>query len=728
MNAMGRNAISSVIGLIAAVGMAHAQMTLVTDASTTPAQVVIVPFYDAESSYSTDIILTNHGTAATLWAVHFIDSELGDETLACCASNSQTAGVPYVVLDAGSAITLHASSDAYTVTANEGPGACMYPHFPSGGMPFIPWPTYDSWPLRGHVQFIPAADTSQVSSLQAGDCASLPDPGANGSAALTPPSGRLTAIATVSGRLGTAGISTYGINGFADTGTHFIEPGFPNPGLEGSEVNAALVNGSAYTFFDPIDAVSAALMTIQVSATLASANTHSSYLGITYPTKGYKARSSPTTEPFLERFKNDGESCIGVSVAVGASAPISSTCEQYLVTNLFELLPPGVSLDGRDLLYRFMESNRIEKPLTTIVAAPGSHNVQLDYAIDFAGGTQGVLYSTDVPLYGEPALPFVLTFQNPTPDLIFSTGPVSVLVNAIMPTVYVQLADSFGNVITSSTAPVTLALGTNAGGATLGGTKTVNAVAGVATFNGLTLDKYGMGYQLAASSEGAATSTSNAFSVQAKLTFTTQPTNAVAGQTMSADVTVQMLDANDNAVSGTPPITLTANPAGTLLGGTTSTNAVNGLATFSALTLYAAGNGFTLTATGPGLISATSMAFNLAPGPPDHLEFFSQPGTATVDFAMTPPVEVKVADANGNQTTNTGSVTLAFGTNPAGATLSGTKTINAVSGIATFGNLVIDKPGTGYTLSASTAGLTGVTSSAFNVVNDGIFANGFDGP
>jgi 23S rRNA pseudouridine955/2504/2580 synthase len=58
---------------------------------------------------------------------------------------------------------------------------------------------------------------------------------------------------------------------------------------------------------------------------------------------------------------------------------------------------------------------------------------------------------------------------------------------------------------------------------------------------------------------------------------------------------------------------------------------------------------------------------------------------------------------------------VAIGTNPAAGTLSGTKTVSSVSGVATFSTLSIDKAGTGYTLSATSGTLTGATSNAFNV-------------
>src|SRR4029077_18813299 len=50
-----------------------------------------------------------------------------------------------------------------------------------------------------------------------------------------------------------------------------------------------------------------------------------------------------------------------------------------------------------------------------------------------------------------------------------------------------------------------------------------------------------------------------------------------------------------------------------------------------------------------------------------------------------------------------------------GGTLSGSSTVVAAGGVATFSNLSIDKVGTGYTLTAASAPLTGATSSAFNI-------------
>src|SRR5438105_15773122 len=66
-------------------------------------------------------------------------------------------------------------------------------------------------------------------------------------------------------------------------------------------------------------------------------------------------------------------------------------------------------------------------------------------------------------------------------------------------------------------------------------------------------------------------------------------------------------------------------------------------------------------------------------------------------------------------TTGITSITVAFGTNPASGTLAGTKTVAAARGVATFSTLSLNLVGTGYTLTATATGLTGATSSAFNI-------------
>src|SRR5439155_782038 len=81
-----------------------------------------------------------------------------------------------------------------------------------------------------------------------------------------------------------------------------------------------------------------------------------------------------------------------------------------------------------------------------------------------------------------------------------------------------------------------------------------------------------------------------------------------------------------------------------------------------------------------------------------------------------PAVRVTARDGSGNTGTSyTGLITVAIGANPGGGTLSGTTSVNAVSGVATFSTLSINNAGNGYTLLASATGLTGTTSASFNI-------------
>jgi YVTN family beta-propeller protein len=97
-----------------------------------------------------------------------------------------------------------------------------------------------------------------------------------------------------------------------------------------------------------------------------------------------------------------------------------------------------------------------------------------------------------------------------------------------------------------------------------------------------------------------------------------------------------------------------------------------------------------------------------------EITFDAQPRYSGTRMVFAPVVAV-IRDALGSRVEGAASaVSLAIGANPGGAALSGTTTVNAVDGLARFDNLSIDRPGIGYTLVASTDGLTR-TTNAFNV-------------
>src|SRR2546430_10327286 len=121
---------------------------------------------------------------------------------------------------------------------------------------------------------------------------------------------------------------------------------------------------------------------------------------------------------------------------------------------------------------------------------------------------------------------------------------------------------------------------------------------------------------------------------------------------------------------------------------------------------------------GPELLGNRGIAMGPPGGGGTALRAFRvQPSGVTAGNIMTPAVQVQIQDTLGNVDTSfTASVTLAIGTNPVGGRLSGTTSVAPVNGVALFGDLALDKAGTGYTLTASAPGATGATSASFDVI------------
>ena len=101
---------------------------------------------------------------------------------------------------------------------------------------------------------------------------------------------------------------------------------------------------------------------------------------------------------------------------------------------------------------------------------------------------------------------------------------------------------------------------------------------------------------------------------------------------------------------------------------------------------------------------------------PARLVFSVPPSSVIAGAAIRPAVVVEVQDEHGKTVTSANTpIQVALGDNPGAAGLSGTVTLSAVNGVATFPDLSLDRPGTGYTLTANAPHLSGANSSRFNV-------------
>src|SRR6266699_1391668 len=104
------------------------------------------------------------------------------------------------------------------------------------------------------------------------------------------------------------------------------------------------------------------------------------------------------------------------------------------------------------------------------------------------------------------------------------------------------------------------------------------------------------------------------------------------------------------------------------------------------------------------------------PPSPHHLSFVGQPTASLADSTITPAITVEVRDSVDRRISGaTAAVTIGLGANAGTAMLSGSTTLNAVNGAATFNKLKVDQRGRGYTLVASSGSLTGGISVAFDV-------------
>jgi hypothetical protein len=329
------------------------------------------------------------------------------------------------------------------------------------------------------------------------------------------------------------------------------------------------------------------------------------------------------------------------------------------------------------------------------------------------------LVATAPELTGATSAAFAIVPAAPA-RLLFSVQPSDATAGAsITPSVQVRLLDAFDNQ-TLSTDSVTMALEANPGSGRLLGNTTRAASAGVASFSTLAVNKAASGYTLRASS-GALSATSAPFTITpggaAALVFLTQPPSGTAGVPLSPAVRVQVQDAFGNTASGRVTLALDSNPGGATLGGTLSADTVAGVASFSNLTLQKAAAGYTLRASMAGTPGSISRRFDIQAAAAVRIGFILQPAlSSALNTPLGPEPLLQAFDAFENVATSfNGPVSMALGNNPSGATLSGTLTVNAVSGLATFSNLRLDRVGTGYTLAATTPGLPETRSNPFNI-------------
>jgi hypothetical protein len=206
------------------------------------------------------------------------------------------------------------------------------------------------------------------------------------------------------------------------------------------------------------------------------------------------------------------------------------------------------------------------------------------------------------------------------------------------------------------------------------------------------------------------------YSESERLKIATQPTKGVAGSVVSPAIKVDVL--TDRGVLVTPgrptiQLSISSGPAGGVLSGSRSAQAIGGVATFSGLSFSKPGT-YVLVATDE-LLKAFTRKIVIAPLPPVALAFLRPPTDSIAGSAFAPSVTVQLLDQNGQPAlaTRASTVRLKIASGPARGRLFGSAAVTA-NGIATLKHLMMKVAGT-YTLTASDGTLKTTTSPPFMV-------------
>ena len=324
---------------------------------------------------------------------------------------------------------------------------------------------------------------------------------------------------------------------------------------------------------------------------------------------------------------------------------------------------PQVAIEGsggqyvcNDLSYLTLTLNPISAPNGSNLS--GCSGSELGGVVSFSGcstigagtytltATDGALTQTSSQFTVLPGLPTQLVFSPSTPGPALAGSPI--------PNVSVQAEDSYGNVVNVDSDTVTMSIKTGDPQSSFtSGTTAVGMSAGVATFTNLVVDSAGT-YNLVAT-DGSLSQASGAFTVgaaavsAARSTVNDSPATVTANGTSSSIVTVTLLDAYNNPVSG-KSVSLSDGAANSTISSPSGTSNSSGVVTFTVTDTTAESATYTATDTSDGVtIADTAVVTFTAGSVSKSMSTVNQsPSSVPADGATTSTITVTLEDANGN--------------------------------------------------------------------------------
>jgi len=284
-----------------------------------------------------------------------------------------------------------------------------------------------------------------------------------------------------------------------------------------------------------------------------------------------------------------------------------------------------------------------------------------------------------------------------------------------------KLLDTYGNPVNDTTVAAALRIGANSTNFVAGSTTSgASGNDGKVAFTNLTINQAATNYSIVFSTfvAGSPSNTTTNFAVipdltNSAITVTTQPSNSIAGSPVPGFPTVQVRDQFGNSVSATN-VFVSLNTNNFLLGSTTNfTLTTNGTASFTNLRIGPAWTNYTLrfVLQGHTNVATNSSRFTNSASNASKLVLTQQPSeTNQAGKVFTRQPVVRLQDAYDNNVTNSG-VQVAASLASGSPALLGLTNVSTVNGAATFSSLRIDGTVGVRTLSFTSTGLTGITSS-----------------
>ncbi len=416
---------------------------------------------------------------------------------------------------------------------------------------------------------------------------------------------------------------------------------------------------------------------------------------------------------------------LSITASASATAPITVTVHDHYGNPVDVLKDTTVHLASTSANGTFAAISG--GPLVTSVVIPTGSSAATAYYGDRKAGTPTITVAATGLTSGAQA---ETVTAGTASKLIVTTQPVGGVIEGTAFTTQpiVSVEDANGNVVTTDTSNVVLAISTysSANGGTTQGTLactntgglTNAAVSGVATYTGCNIaGAAGAGSYVLSATDGSLTSTTtSSVSITAgtatKVVYTTSPPSIVAAGTTFSVVAAEQ-DTNSNTLTTDSSTTVSLTSSGGFSCTTTPTKFTSGIATFSRCSFTtASGTAYTVTAASGSLTSAVASTTVSAATVNKLVITSTAVSGAAGSSANIGPITVQEQDSYGNPTTTAETVNLSSNS-------TGTKFFAATSGGTSTSSVSIaaSSSSTTFYYADTKAGTPTITTSASGVAS-----------